>query len=101
MTFPQKPTVRDLSDLKELKSFPSFSSSMAGGNMVTQKSEDFAGQGSDSEASHDVVAREMTDFGNAQKTPDLPGPETPASELGTAEKGTGWTPAPPAWKELT
>jgi hypothetical protein len=100
MTFPAKPTTKDLSGTKELSRFPSFDSSQAGGNTITEKNPDFGGQGSDSEATHDVVFHELTDFGNVHPTPDLPGPETPASSLDVDEKGSGYTPSARTWKEL-
>jgi hypothetical protein len=102
MTFPAKPTTHDLSDIRELKRFPSFNSSQAGGNMITEKNPDFAGQGSDSEAVHDVVMASMTDFGNQQSTPVLPGPDAAKGETGTAVRatGAGIGSAPRAWKEL-
>lgn len=101
MSFPEQPTTKDLSDIKELKKFPSFQASMAGGNMVSDKDKNFAGQGSDSEASHDVVAGDVSWVGSAQNVPDLPGPETPASELGTDEKGSGYSPSAHTWKDCS
>lgn len=100
MSFPEQPTTKNLSDSKELKNFPGFGSSMGGGNMITEKDPNFGGQGSDSEASHDVVAHKMTDFGDIQHTPDLPGPVTPESDLDTGSKGNGYTPSARTWKEI-
>ena len=102
MTFPSKPTTRDLSDLPENKGFPAYDSSMAGGNMVTRKNPYFAGRGSDTEAVHDVVVAKLTDFGNEQETPKLPGPEAVTDgDLGTDVKATGNGPGSShAWKEL-
>jgi hypothetical protein len=99
MTFPAKPTTKELSDTRELQKFPAFNSSMIGGNTVTDKNPDFAGQGSDSEATHDVVAHEVDYVGFSHPTPVLPGPETPASDLEVDEKGSGYTPSARAWKE--
>lgn len=99
MSFPEQPTTKDLSDIKELKKFPSFDSSMAGSNMITDKNPDFAGQGTPSEASQDVVGSKMTDFGDSHATPDLPGPETPASNLDVKEKGSGYSPSAHTWKD--
>jgi hypothetical protein len=101
MSFPEKPTTKDLSDVKEVKGFPSYNSSMAGGNMVTDKDPNFAGRGSDSEATHDVAAASMTDFGNAHTTPVLPGSEVEGSnkDLDVDEKGKGYSPQPLTWKD--
>jgi hypothetical protein len=101
MSFSEKPTTKDLSDIAELKKFPSFQSSMAGGNMVSDKDKNFAGQGSDSEASHDVVAGDVSWVGSAQNVPDLPGPETPAADLAVDEKGKGYSPTPLTWKDCS
>jgi hypothetical protein len=102
MTFPAKPTTRDLSDIPENQAFPAYYSSQAGGNMVTEKNPHFGGRGSDTEAVHDVTAANMTDFGNEQHTPVLPGPEVENtdSEVNVDEKGSGYTPAARTWKEL-
>jgi hypothetical protein len=96
---PAKPTTKDLSDTPEAQSFPSYFSSMAGGNMVTEKNPHFAGQGTDSEASHDVVAGDVDWVGSQQHVPVLPGDKTPAGELDTDEKGSGYTPSARTWKE--
>ncbi len=101
MTFSEKPTTKDLSDIKELAGYPSYGSSMAGGNMVTEKNPHFAGRGSDSEASHDVVAGGVDWVGNQQETPRLPGPDAVGDDrLKTDEKGSGFTASPLSWKEL-
>jgi|ERR1700722_170071 len=100
MTFPAKPTTKDLSDTPEAKNFPAYNSSMAGGNMVTEKNPHFAGQGTDSEASHDVVAGNVDWVGNIQHAPVLPGAPTPESDLKNYETGSGYTPKPRKWKEL-
>lgn len=101
MTFPAKPTTHDLSDIRELAAFPSFHSSMAGGNMVTEKSKFFAGRGSDTEAVHDVVAATMTDFGNQQSPPELPGPDAVTDkDLGTDVKATGSAGSSRAWEKM-
>lgn len=100
MTFPEKPTTKSLSDIKELDGFPSFNSSMAGGQTVTNKDPNFAGQGSDSEATHDVTAHDLSYAGYGHDTPDLPGSNTPASELDVDEKGSGYTPSAHTWTEL-
>lgn len=97
---PKKVTVEDLSGIPENQNFPAYHSSMAGGNMVTEKNPHFSGQGTDSEATHDVIAGDVDWVGNAQNTPDLPGPATPAGELSTDETGSGYTPSPRTWKEL-
>lgn len=100
MSFPEKPTTKDLSDTRELKGFPGYNSSMAGGNMVTDKDQNFAGRGSDSEATHDVAAASMTDFGNAHTTPVLPGSEAVGdTSLGVDEKGSGYSPSAHTWKD--
>jgi hypothetical protein len=95
-----RPTTEDLSDIKELKSFPGFDSSMLGGNTITDKNPDFAGQGSDSEATHDVVAHSLSYAGYSHATPALPGPDAVTGHVGTDEKGDGYSPQHPAWKEL-
>lgn len=100
MTFPEKPTTHDLSDIKELKHFPSFNSSMAGTNTITDKDPNFAGQGTPSEASSDVVAKNVSYVGFSHNPPDLPGAETTASEVDVDTKSTGYTPSPLTWKEL-
>lgn len=100
MSFPEQPTTRDLSQTPELEGFPAFDSSMLGGNTVTDKNPHFAGQGSDSEATHDVVAHSLSYAGYSHPTPELPGPETPDGELSTDEHGTGYTPEPRQWKEI-
>ena len=69
MTFPAKPTTQDLSD-RMPKGWPSFNASMAGGNMVTQPPP-FGAPGSDSEATHDVVAGDSDWIGDAHYVPDL------------------------------
>jgi hypothetical protein len=73
---------------------------MAGGNTITDKDAHFAGQGTPSEATSDVVAKNVQYVGFSHDPPVLPGNETSASDLGTDEKGTGYSPAAPAWKEL-
>ena len=99
--FPQEPTTKDLSDLPAGQGFPSYCSSMAGSNMVSEKNPHFSGQGTDSEASHDVVAADVDWVGNIQKAPVFTHEVTPpASDLETDEKGTGYSPAPCEWKEL-
>lgn len=98
--FPQEPTTKDLSDLPAGQGFPSYCSSMAGSNMVSEKNPHFAGQGSDSEASHDVVAADVDFAGNIQKAPVLDDAKTPAGDLKTDEKGSSYSPAPCEWKEL-
>jgi hypothetical protein len=99
MSFPEKPTCKDLSDIPEGQAFPAFYSSMAGGNMVTDKNPHFAGQGRDSEATHDVVAGDVDWVGSAQNVPVLPGPSDD-SHVHTDETGGGYTPHPHTWKEL-
>jgi hypothetical protein len=101
MAFPSKPTTQDLSDRPELAGWPSFDSSMGGGNMITEKNPHFAGRGSDSEGTHDVVAHALTDFGNVQRTPPLPGPDAVGGEhAGTRTVTAGsHSPAAPAWKK--
>lgn len=96
----QKPTTEDLSNIAELDGFPAFSSSMAGGATVTDKNPHFAGQGSDSEASHDVTTSNVDYGGYGHNTPDLPGARTPASDLDTDEKGSGYSPSPRTWKDI-
>lgn len=98
MTFPEKPTTKDVSEIPENQDFPAYHSSMAGGNMVTDKSPYFAGQGADSEGSHDVIAHNVDYVGFSHPTPVLPGPVTPESELDTDEKGSGYSPSPLTWK---
>jgi hypothetical protein len=98
--FPSKPTTQDLSSLPENQSFPSYFSSMAGGNMVTEKSPFFAGRGSDTEAVHDVTAASMTDFGNEQHTPVLPGPDAVEVKPDDVKAG-GYSPSARTWKELS
>ena len=99
MTFPEKPTTKDLSSLPENQDFPGYGSSMSGSNLITAKNEHFAGQGSDSEATHDIIAGRLTDFGDVQHTPVLPGPSA-ESHVNTDEKGSGYSPAAHVWKEL-
>lgn len=100
----QKPTTQDLSDLPENQNFPAYHSSQAGGNMVTEKSPFFSGRGSDTEAVHDVSASNMTDFGNEQNPPDLPGPDavTDKNLNVDTDKGTSGyrTPPPRVWKDF-
>lgn len=100
MTFPAKPTTKDLSGTPELQDFPAYDASMAGGNMVTDKNKHFAGQGTDSEATHDVIAGNVNWVGDAQHAPVLPGPSTPASDLDVDEKGSGYSPSARTWKEI-
>lgn len=99
MTFSEKPTTKDLSSTKELASFPSFYSSMAATNTVTDKDPNFAGQGTPSEASQDVVTKNVSYVGYSHATPVLPGPAASASDLGTDEKGSGYTPSALTWKD--
>jgi hypothetical protein len=100
MTFPEKTTTKDLSGIPENQDFPAYSASMQNGNTVTNKSEFFSGQGTNSEASHDVVSHTMVVWGESHDTPALPGPATPASDLSVDEKGSGYSPVPRTWKEL-
>lgn len=100
MSFPEKATTRDLSEIAENQDFPAYDSSMAGSNMVTEKNPHFAGQGSDSEATHDVVAASANWAGNMHNTPVLPGSDTPASDLDTDEPGSSYAPHPREWKEI-
>lgn len=100
MTFPEKPTIKDLSDLPENQDFPAYHSSMGGGNMVTNKSKFFSGQGTDSEATHDVIAGDVDWEGSSQDPAVLPGPETPASDLDTGLKSSGYSQPSHDWKEL-
>lgn len=95
-----KATTEDLSSTKELAGFPSFNASMLGGNTVTNKDPNFSGQGSDSEATHDIAARDLDYAGYGHNTPDLPGAKTPASDLDVDEKGSGYAPSARSWKEL-
>jgi hypothetical protein len=99
---PNKVTVKDLSSLPENQSFPAYHSSMAGGNMTTTKNPHFAGQGTDSEATHDVVAGNVDWVGNIQNVPVLPGPDAVGdSHLSTDEKGSnGHDSAIHPWKEI-
>lgn len=99
MSFPEKPTCKDLSDAPEAQAFPGYYSSMGGGNMVTEKNPHFAGQGQDSEATHDVVAGNVDWVGNVQHVAVLPGPSD-ESHVETDEKGSGYSPSPHTWKEL-
>lgn len=96
---PDKCTVENLSSLPENQNFPGYYSSMGGGNMVTEKNPHFAGHGTDSEASHDVVAGNVDWVGNMQEVPVLPGPSS-ESHVETDEKGSGYSPAARTWKEL-
>jgi hypothetical protein len=101
MTFPGKPTTRDLSDLPENKDFPGYHSSMAGGNMVTNKDTRFSGQGTDSEATHDVVAGEVRWTGDAHDVPVFSDTGTSAPDLDVDEKGSGGAPSTAStWKGL-
>jgi hypothetical protein len=100
MTFPEKPTTTDLSNLPENQGFPAYNSSMAGGNTITNKDPRFAGQGTDSEATHDVVAGNLHSFGDAHDVPVLPGSKAPESGLGTDVKDSGYTPSALTWKEV-
>ncbi len=100
MSFSEKPTTKDLSDIKELKRFPGFDSSMAATNTVTDKNPDFAGQGTPSESTQDVVSRTTNYVGFSHATPELPGPEAVEGHTSTDEKGSGYSPAVPTWKEL-
>jgi hypothetical protein len=101
MSFPEKSTCKDLSDTPEAQAFPAYYSSMAGGNMVTEKNPHFAGKGEDSEATHDVVAGNVDWVGNVQEVPILPGPSD-ESDLDSHEheKGSGYSPSARAWKEI-
>lgn len=98
---PNKITVEVLSGMPENQAFPSFHSSMAGGNTITEKDPYFGGRGSRSEATHMVMAHELHDFGDITDTPVLAAEsESKEAELNTDEKGSGYTPTPRAWKEL-
>lgn len=97
--FPEKPTTKDLSDLKELKKFPGFDSSMAATNTITDKDPNFAGQGTPSEATTDVVAKNVSYVGYSHETPDLPGPDAVKGETGTDAKADGYTPSARTWKD--
>ena len=99
MAFSEKPTTKDLGDTKELAAFPSYYSSQAGGNMVTEKNPYFAGKGEDSEGTHDVVAGNVDWVGNIQEVPVLPGPSD-ESHVETDEKGSGYSPSAHVWKEI-
>lgn len=84
-----QPTTKDLSGIPENQGFPAYDSSMHAGNTISAKNPHFAGQGTDSEATHDVV--ESSDpgvVGNVQHVPVLPGTKTPASQTDVDEKGT-------------
>ncbi len=103
MSFSEKPTTKDLSDTPVLKKFPGFNSSMAATNTITDKLEADglnSGQGTPSESTQDVVAHNVSYVGFSHNTPDLPGPETPAGDLSTDEKGSGYTPTAHVWKEV-
>jgi hypothetical protein len=98
-----KATVEDLSGTPVLKRFPAFNSSMAGGNMVSEKLDEgiFAGCGSDSEATHDVVAGNVDWVGNVQGVPELPGPDAVGHDhLDTDNKGSGYSPGGTDWTVL-
>lgn len=97
---PNKLTVEDLSATPEAKNFPSYFSSMGGGNMITEKSPHFAGQGTDSEASHDVVAKDVDWVGYMQEAPVLTNDKTPEGNVSTDDKGSGFKPTPMTWKEI-
>jgi hypothetical protein len=100
MSFSEKPTTKDLSDTKELKGFPAFHSSMAATNTVTDKDPNFAGRGTPSEATQDVVAKDVSYVGYSHEVPDLPGPEAVGdSALGAKEKGTSYSPSAHTWKD--
>jgi hypothetical protein len=99
MSFPEKPTTKDLSDTKELKSFPSYYSSMAAGNTVTDKDPNFAGQGTPSEATQDVIAKNVSYVGYAHEPPVLPGPDAETGDVNTDVKDSGYTPSALTWKE--
>ena len=94
------PTVENLSHLPENQNWPSYFSSMAGGNMITKKNPHFAGQGSDTEAVHDVAEAGMTDFGNIQEAPALTDEPNNDSQLSTDEKGSGYSPGSPSWEAV-
>ena len=96
---PSKTTVEDLSNLPENQDFPGYYSSMCGGNTITEKNPHFAGQGHDSEATHDVVAGNITWTGIVHDVPVLPG-SSDESHVETDDKGSGYTPAARTWKEL-
>jgi hypothetical protein len=104
MTFPAKPTTRDLSDLPENKDFPSYSSSQAGTNTITNKDPNFGGRGSDSEATHDVVAGNVSWIGDAHDTPDLPGSEAVTDKSLSVEiaesAGPGFDSPQRTWKGM-
>lgn len=97
---PGKVTVEDLSNLKELQNFPSYNSSMAGGNTVTDKDPNFAGQGIPSETTEDVTAHNVSYVGQSHDTVELTAEKTPEGDVSTDEKSTGYTPSARAWKEL-
>lgn len=100
MSFSEKPTTKDLSDLPENKGFPAYHSSMAATNTVTDKDPNFAGRGTPSEATQDVVAKDVSYVGYSHDVPDLPGPEAVGdSALGVDEKGKGYNPTPLTWKD--
>jgi hypothetical protein len=99
MTFPEKPTTKDLSDLPANKAFPAYHSSMAAGNTVTTKDPNFGGQGTPSEATQDVVAKEFSYVGFSHDTPELPGPDADEAKPDNV-KASGYNPPAPAWKGL-
>jgi hypothetical protein len=99
MTFPAKPTTHDLSDLPENRAFPAYNSSMAATNTITKKNPNFGGQGTDSEATHDVVAGDVNWIGGAHDTPELPGPDAVATRPDDVKAG-GYGPSARTWKEI-
>ncbi len=104
MSFPEKPTTKDLSDTAVLKRFPGFDSSMSATNTITDKLEADglnSGQGTPSEATQDVVSHNANYVGFSHQTPDLPGPDAITSGLSTDEKGSaGHDSAIHPWKEV-
>lgn len=99
MTFPTKPTTHDLSNLPENQNFPAYHSSMAGGNSITDKDENFGGRGTPSEGTKDVVARNISYVGYSHDTPDLPGPDAVEVKPDDVKAG-GYSPSGRTWKEL-
>jgi hypothetical protein len=99
MSFPEKSTCKDLSDLPENKRFPTYGASMAGGN-ATSEVPVMGAPGTESEGYALVWDTAHHDFGDPTHPADLPGPATSEGELSTDEKGSGHSPAAPAWKEL-
>jgi hypothetical protein len=98
--FEGQPTVENLSHLPENENWPSYYSSMAGGNMVTKKNPHFAGQGSDTEATHDVVAGNVDWVGNIQAAPILTDEPSVEGDIHTDNKGSGYSPGGTDWTVL-